>query len=288
MIKDNLGIKFFALILAILIWLQSVLVSEHRSIVSLPVNLRNMPQNITLENIPQNIPFTVRGKGLDILRLMLAKPRVNIDASGITPHTDIISLQNYAIDMPENMDVTLLGPAESDQLAIQADVFHQKVVGIEPVYADNYTQKRMKELRYSFTPDKVTIFGPKNKIQSISKIKTMPIEQEQISESRVSIELDVPDAQINVSEKTVLMNISGAQESSKVFTDIVLPGVYMQSRVAVRLSGPGSVLEKLSIQDIKAKVSAEADSDGFYGVELELPEGVNVIAITPNRVRRTP
>jgi len=287
MLKDNLGIRLFALFLAVLIWLQSVLVSEHRSVVSLPVNLRNMPQNITLESMPQKVPFTVKGKGLDIIRLMLAKPRVNIDASGITPYTDIISLQNYAIDIPENVDVTLLGPAESSQLAIQADVFHQKVVSIEPVFADVYTQNRMKELRYTFNPDRVTIFGPKSKIRGISSIKTQPIGQNVLSDARSSLDLDMPDTDINVSDKSVLLSISGTQESSRVFADIPIPGGFTPSRIAARISGPGAVLEKTTVAQIKAVVKPDADEQGMYQVELILPEGIRVLAITPNLVRKS-
>jgi YbbR domain-containing protein len=287
MLKDNLGIRLFALILAILIWLQSVLVSEHRSVVSLPVNLRNMPQNITLENLPQTVPFAVKGKGMDIIRLMLAKPRVSIDASGVTPYTDIISLQNYAIDMPDNVDVTLLGPAESDQLSIQADVFHQKVVGIELAYADIYTQNRLKELRYTLNPDKVTIFGPKGKIQNIKRIKTKPVTQDMLSDARHSLDLEIPDGDVNMSDKSILLSISGTQESSRVFTNIPVPAGYSPSRIAVRLSGPGAVLEKLSSNQIKAIINPEADEEGLFKIELSVPEGVQVLAATPDKVRKS-
>lgn len=287
MLKDNLGIRLFALMLAILIWLQSVLVSEHRSVISLPVNLRNLPQNITLENLPQTIPFAVKGKGMDIVRLMLAKPRVNIDASGITPYTDIISLQNYAIDIPENVDVTLLGPAESDQIAIQADVFHQKVVAIELTFADIYTQNRLKELRYTLNPDKVTIFGPKSKIQNIRRVKTKPVTQDMLSDARHSLDLDIPDLDVNMSDKSILLSISGTQESSRVFASVSVPSGYIPSTVAVRLSGSGTLLEKLRPDQIKASVKPLPDEVGFYGIEFSVPEGIQVTAVTPDRLRKS-
>ncbi|MCB5260813.1 MAG: CdaR family protein [Candidatus Cloacimonetes bacterium] len=286
MLKDNLGTRLFALLLALLIWLQSVLVSDHRSVVSLPVNLKNIPQNITLENLPQKIPFIVKGKGLDIIRLMLAKPRVNIDAGNITPNTDIISLQNYSIDIPENVEVSLLGPSESDNLAIQADVFHQKTVSIELQYEDAYTKEKMNELRYSLNPDKVTIFGPKSKIVGISKVKTLPIDNKVFNDSRIELELDLPDSEINVSDTRVLLSISGEQESSRVFTNISLPEGYSPSRVAARISGPGSVLENMKIDSIKVEIISEPDEDGLFKVELVLPEGVKALAITPDRVRK--
>ncbi|MFA7543262.1 MAG: hypothetical protein WCY84_02705, partial [Candidatus Cloacimonadaceae bacterium] len=70
MFKDNLTLRIVSLLFAIFIWLQSVLVSEQKSVVNLPINLMHVPQNITLENVPNKIPFQVKGKGLDIFRLL--------------------------------------------------------------------------------------------------------------------------------------------------------------------------------------------------------------------------
>ena len=70
MFRENNGLRIVALVLAAMIWLQSVLVSEQRSVVSLPINLLYVPQNITLEDIPESIPFSVKGKGQDILKMM--------------------------------------------------------------------------------------------------------------------------------------------------------------------------------------------------------------------------
>jgi len=90
MFKENLGLKLFALSLAILIWLQSVLVMEHKSKVNLPVRLNSLPADISLENMPTTIPFSVEGKGLDILRLAISRPVANIGCerafSGIRSH----------------------------------------------------------------------------------------------------------------------------------------------------------------------------------------------------------
>jgi YbbR domain-containing protein len=286
MLKDNLGIRLFALFLAIIIWLQSVLVSEQRTVVSLPVNLLNMPQSITLENIPDQVAFNVKGKGLDILRLAISKPKVSIDASDVTPYTDVISLQNYAIDIPENLNVSFLGPAESDKLAIQADVFHQKEVPVELVFDDPTTQTRLNEMRFTLSPQKVTVFGPRNKIRSIKSIKTQAVDQTMLIDARVTLDLELPDENVNASDKTVILSISGIRESTKVFTNIELPDIYTPTRVAIKLSGTESELDKLQHNQIKPVIDPEADENGFYKVNFELPEQIRVIAITPSKVRK--
>ncbi len=284
MFKDNLGVRLFALLLAMFLWLQSALVSEQRSVVSLPINLLSVPQNITLENFPSAIPFAVRGKGMDIIRLMIAKPRVNIDASKITPNTDVISLQDYSIDLPENINVTLLGPAESDQLTIQADVFHQKVVPVQIDFENAYTENRFSELRYNVSPDRVTIFGQKTRIRNVKAILTKKVDQDIFANDETELELRIP-TDITASQTKVLLSITGTDQATRVFPNIALPAGYIPSRVAVRLQAAAAIVDAISPNQIKAGVSDKADENGHFTVELTLPEGTEVIAITPSKVR---
>jgi hypothetical protein len=132
----------------------------------------------------------------------------------------------------------------------------------------------------------VTIFGPKSRINSISKIQSRAITLEMLSEARQYLELQIPDTDISASVKTVLLSISGAQESSKVFPNIALSRNYIPSMIAVKVSGSGAALDRLTIEQIKAEVSEEADENGLYKVNLVLPDDIQVIAITPDMVRK--
>ncbi|HPI25679.1 MAG TPA: YbbR-like domain-containing protein [Candidatus Cloacimonadota bacterium] len=246
MFRENNGLRIVALVLAAMIWLQSVLVSEQRSVVSLPINLLYVPQNITLEDIPESIPFSVKGKGQDILKMMLFKPKVNIDASKITQYSDILTLEDYSIDLPDNVNVTFLGPAQSDRIAIQADVFHQKVVPVVLDFSDDNSRERIRELNYTLDPDKLTIFGPKTRIKNIKSVRTKPISASDLAESQSKLELKLPEGDVSVSESSVLLTISGVQEETRVFPNIVLPGKYLPSMVAVKVRGEAAVLDRLN------------------------------------------
>jgi hypothetical protein len=52
------------------------------------------------------------------------------------------------------------------------------------------------------------------------------------------------------------------------------------------LSGPGAALDRLAGSQIKAVVSEEADEAGLFSVDLILPDDIQVIAITPDKVRK--
>lgn len=285
MFKENNGLRIVALVLAAMIWLQSVLVSEQRSVVSLPINLLYVPQNITLEDIPESIPFSVKGKGQDILKMMLFKPKVNIDASKITQYSDILTLEDYSIDLPDNVNVTFLGPAQSDRIAIQADVFHQKVVPVVLDFSDDNSRERIRELNYTLDPDKLTIFGPKTRIKNIKSVRTKPISASDLAESQSKLELKLPEGDVSVSESSVLLTISGVQEETRVFPNIVLPGKYLPSMVAVKVRGEAAVLDRLNEADIKASVAENTGEGAMLAVQISLPEGVELVAITPDKVR---
>ncbi len=286
MFRENLGIRIVAILLALLIWLQSVLVSEQKTVVELPVNLRFVPQNITLENFPERIPFNVKGKGQDILKMMISKPKVNIDASNITPYTDILNLDDYSIDLPENVNVSFLGPAQSDQIAIQADIFHQKVVPVVLDFEDDLSRERIKGMQYSLEPDKITIFGPKSRIGDISNISTQKVGSKELDNSLSELTLDLKDGEISASQSTVNLMISGMQESTRVFSNIWLAPGFVPSRVAVKVQGESKLLSGISPKDIKVSISSQSDESGMNTVEVELPEGLKLIAVTPNKVRQ--
>jgi hypothetical protein len=285
MFRENNGLRIVALVLAAMIWLQSVLVSEQRSVVSLPINLLYVPQNITLEDIPESIPFSVKGKGQDILKMMLFKPKVNIDASKITQYSDILTLEDYSIDLPDNVNVTFLGPAQSDRIAIQADVFHQKVVPVVLDFSDDNSRERIRELNYTLDPDKLTIFGPKTRVKNIKSVRTKPISASDLAESQSKLELKLPEGDVSVSESSVLLTISGVQEETRVFPNIVLPGKYLPSMVAVKVRGEAAVLDRLNEADIKASVAENTGEGAMLAVQISLPEGVELVAITPDKVR---
>lgn len=286
MFKENLGLKLFALSLAILIWLQSVLVMEHKSKVNLPVRLNSLPADISLENMPTTIPFSVEGKGLDILRLAISRPVANIDASGLSAGLDLISLQNYAINIPENNKVKILGPADNNKIAVQTDVLLKKSVSVKLAFKDRQAQSELKEYQYHISPEKVTLHGPKNKVQLVSQLHTEEITTDMLKQKIIELPLAPIDSDISLSESSVLLTISGSQESTKVVSNILLPDGYMLGSVAARIQGSAEDIKSLTAAKIKAIVSEEPDERDMYEIELEVPEGLRVLAITPNKVRK--
>jgi YbbR domain-containing protein len=267
---------------------QTILISEQKSVVNLPVNLKSIPKNVTLERLPQTIPFSVRGKGLDILKLRLSKTKVIIDASKVKPGTDIISLTDYTIDLPENINLNLIGPVNKQEIAIHADVFHQKKVSVVLSFADNYTKQRFSSLNYHIIPERVTIFGPKNKVETVQNVTTESISRDMLSERDFKLKLSPLSDDLSASEADVRVRVSSSYNTTKVFDDIpIVNGTgksYFPARVAVKISGDSDILKTVDARKIKITVSVDADAAGMYPLSVELPEGLELVAITPDKV----
>ncbi len=290
MFHENLGLKLFSLLMAVFIWVQSLLISEHRTVIDLPVALKDIPKNITLNSLPKSIPFAVRGKGLEIIKLKLSRTKINLDASKIRPGSEQLSLADYSIDLPENIQLTLLGPAEKQEIAVQADVFHQKKVPVELSFTDLYTRQRFANLNYQLIPDKLVVFGPKSKIQLIERLTTEEINRSQLSEREFVLKVNEPEKDVSLAVNSIRVRISSSFKTTRVFDSLPVFSTsgaeYFPSRVTLKLSGDSDLLNKLDPQSIKVLVGNEPDQNGLYQLSVEAPGETQVIGITPQKVRK--
>ena len=83
----------------------------------------------------------------------------------------------------------------------------------------------------------------------------------------------------------MLFRVKGLQEATRVFTNLPLPPKYLPGRVAVKLKAERSILDKISQRNIQIKVDENPNENGMHQVSIEVPENVQVIAITPDKVR---
>lgn len=289
MFRENLGLRIFAFLMAVFVWLQSQLVNEHRTEVNLPVNLKSIPKNITLEKLPQSIPFIVKGKGFDIIKLVLSHTKVSVDASKIQPGIELISLTDYTIDLPENVNVTLIGPADQQNIAVKADEFHQKRVPVKLSFDSTLTRQRFDTLKYSIYPERVTVFGPKNKVQAIQSVSTEFISRELSNKSEFILKLSSMGEDVSYSETQVRIKLSVDQSDTKVMDNIPIEcrvGEHcFPAKATVKVSGEVQALKNLNADMVMVTVSTERDASGLNKLDVKLPEGVELVAITPERVR---
>lgn len=103
--KHNLGLKILALVVAIIIWLQIILMDEHQSKVNLELRLVQSNTADTLRPQPKKILCQVQGKGLDILKLYFSNAYVEMNAADYWAGND----KNFRIiNVPDKIKVNII------------------------------------------------------------------------------------------------------------------------------------------------------------------------------------
>jgi hypothetical protein len=103
--KNNLGLKIFAVLVAVFIWLQVTLMTEQQSRVRLDLRLTNASREDSLLYAAAKVSSQVQGQGMDILKLLFSKAYVEMDARDLHAGND----RNFTLrDAPLNLDATVL------------------------------------------------------------------------------------------------------------------------------------------------------------------------------------
>ena len=287
--SEYLGLKIFAVALALLLWMQANLMSEHKTVLNLPVQFRNAPKDVSIKQKQEKIPYLVQGKGIDILRFLISKTHIIIDASKIKPGTDILALDDYRIDVPSGIDLKLIGPATGKEITIEADSYEQKQVPIELAFSDNYTRREFSTKRYLLQPETLEIYGTARILRNIEKIKTEEITREILSRGRFSIGLMSPQPEVSLSIKSIKISLLSEKNVNRVISGIKLNATggnkYFPDQVTIKVSGSEEALAAMNSGSLIAEVAATAESDGGYKVSVLLPGDVTLLDITPSRVR---
>ena len=101
----NLGIKIIALLVSVLIWVQITLMAEHETKVKLRMELSSdNPEQ--LDKTGTKVPFLVKGRGLDIVKLNYSQATVRIAASDFQEGND----KNFTVtNLPANHGLNIIG-----------------------------------------------------------------------------------------------------------------------------------------------------------------------------------
>lgn len=119
--RNNLNFKIIAIIVAIFIWLQITLISEHQSEVELDLRILNAGVADSLDNSRGKIKCLVEGSGMDLIKLRHSNAYIEMEARDIQAGND----QNFEPrDVPQNLKIAFMGvdPESAYKDASGADI----------------------------------------------------------------------------------------------------------------------------------------------------------------------
>lgn len=286
--NNKLGLKILAVCLALLIWLQITLRSQHRTVVNFPVVLVNLSPDVSLSKLPKTIPFDVRGTGIDLVKLYFSSTKVVIDAAKLRAGEEKLPLDDYNLrELPSNSNIEIFGPAVDREMTVSTDVMLYKNVRVTPAFENEATRVKFGQLDYIINPSSIKIHGPRRELNNLKSINTAPISMSMLDKKEFSIPISLNSSRISSSVLKVHVNRLPKQIQAKVFESIKIDSggrAIFPSTATIKVEGDPQIIKQLKTADFQIKAAKEADTEKMLKLEAILPQGIIKYEITPRKV----
>ncbi len=292
-LKKNKGLKFLALLLALATWL--AVGSEERTETSLQIalELANVPKNLIITNeIPSHIEVRVQGPRSVIRELTADKLHKQIDLAGAKAGTHTEILTPNALNFPRGVVVTRIRPTP---LSIELDQALIRRLDVNPIIKG--TPAPGFELgEIAITPREIMVRGPKQDIDKLKSINTIPIDINQLSSSATrDAELDLQNLPLTYldSQPLVAKITIKPKLQAKTFNNLIVvpygatgPLRLDPTKVSITVRGPVTNLENLRAEDIIPRINLKNLKAGLYEAKIavDLPHGLELLNISPEKL----
>jgi len=295
--KRRVIILSISFIFSVFIWLYINLSHDYVIDLSVPLNVKLSGKQALGNELPSAIDLTVKGKGWDLITLMLSKSAVfNLDLTNYKRDTRISTIQEIRnlLNIPTSISVINIYP---DTIEIAFDNLTEKMVrvrnGINVIPKENYVIIGNPQI----TPDSVKITGASSVISKIKYISTDNITLSDIN-ANITKTVRIRDTLQNIikiepKQVTVTFYVELAAEKEYDDVSVTITGIPEDKEVIVippkiKLTFRGGVeqLSNINTDNIRAKIdfkSIEKDSTGYIVPDIELPENINLIKYEPEQ-----
>lgn len=289
--KNNLTIKIFALIMAIILW--SYVMSEENPAITeefknIEVTLTNVAtlekQNlVVLEPNEPTVNVKVSGKRSDINKISEEDIIARVDLSGYQEGDRKVPVY---IDVPDEIKVVDYSPKE---ILFKFDKLVRKEMPIT-IETVGELAKDHSLSEPVIKPQSIYIEGPKTWVDSVSKVVAFVDVTNKANDINVTVPIRIVDNEGN--------DVRGVTKDQNV-VDVFIP-VYQSKTVPIKIQTHGRLPDNYEVLDISVdpssvKIQGKKDllkdinslntkpidinsliEDNIVSVELELPEGVSL------------
>ena len=292
-LKKNKGLKFFALLLALVAWL--ALGSEERTETSLQMVLEitNLPKNIMIINeIPSQLEIRVQGPRSVIRELSTEKLHKQIDLAGAKPGSRSEIFTPGGLNFPRGVVVTRIRPSA---VTIELDQALIRRLEVQPVIKGS-PAPGFEVGEVAISPKEVLLRGPQNEINQLKYVNTIPIDISQLSSSvSKDVELDFQNLALTYldSQPLIAKITIKPKLDTKTYHNIIIvpigstgPLKLDPTKVSITVRGPITNLELLRPEDISAQINLKNLKPGLYEakVAVSLPDGLEVTKVAPEKI----
>ena len=195
-IFHNFGLKLFALILAVGLWLAVARDPISEVAVNVPIEFQNIPENLEInsENVP-SAQVRVRGPARLVRQLRVNDVHVQVDLADARPGERTFDLSARQIREPRDLEVVQVVPS---QFHISFDTRSSREVEVRPRVTGNFASG-LRIAKVVAEPKVITITGPSTRVEKVDAASTDPIDASGVISSQTfSTNIYVADPLIQV------------------------------------------------------------------------------------------
>jgi YbbR domain-containing protein len=293
--------KLVALVMALLLWFHVATDKTYDHTEAFTLGIINIPESLILaEELPSQVSVTIRGKGKELLKLLMAEKRsINLDAQEFNRGETDHQVKPEQIPIPEGLELRVINILPPRNLKIRLDYPMEKSLRVQPnvkiLPAEGF--ELVGEVHYS--PKEVTISGPRMWVRGLTVINT----QEKVVEyasSAVSDQVDLilPEGYnliLSTTKVSFSQNIEMTVErriSNLPAQSINIPkprkAMLEPDSISLIISGAESVVREIDPAEIKVTVDCSGvkrQETAKRPVLVRLPDRVNLKKTEPDSVR---
>jgi hypothetical protein len=288
----NFPLKITALTLALLLWFHVATNRVYDFDTQLAFGAAPLPESFALtEPLPDRIRVRMSGTGKELIRLLWEEGAAQIVLEPWMDTALVVTPGRLLLAMGADIEVKqVLDPSI---ISVHVDTVIQvaKVVRFQGEYATAAGKSLVRAPM--LVPDQVTLTGPRLLVEAVTSISTTATDVQMLEEdTEREVELELGDS----------YNVSAVPERVSIRFEVApsvrreLPGIPIQlppgwssdpKTVTFSVAGAEERLSSLGAEYYRAAVTVSPGSprDTLLSVEATVPPLVEILAVTPDRVR---
>ncbi len=297
---QNVWFKLVAIVMALFLWFHVATDKMYEHTERFPLEVFNFPEGLILaEKLSEQVDVTIRGKGKELLKLLLAeKKSLKIDAQEFKRGETKYVIKPEQIPIPEGLELRVTNILPPKNLKISLDFPTEKKVKVQPhikiLSAEGFEQ--VGEVHYN--PKEVVISGPRMWVRGLKVIHTQEtvIEnaQEPVSDQ---VDLVLPEGyNLSLSSKRIDFSVNIERIVEREIFNLPVGLVNIPQReeiilepdsINVTISGAESVVNQMSPDKIKVTVNCAKTKEKEtvkLPVLVKLPAKVELKKIEPDSI----
>lgn len=295
--KKNFNIILIAVLFSAILWISITLSDEYYSTYKVPLRVIDAPTGYTVASeLPSDILIKIKGIGWRLTGLSLgSESHFNVSAKNDSGKI----LSNLFANIVENQwlssDISVID-ISPDTVSFIIERIINKKVPVKPELDITFKPGFGLGSKLTVNPDTVTVFGPKNIINSLEEIRTSPIELTRLdTRTKVKAGFNNNKIRTDISSVEVLLDVQRIVDKTidNIRVDIIdVPSdrdvVLLPNTVSCIVKGGVNILGKLKLDDFNAYIHYKdvlLDTLGSVRPVIELPENVELISQRPDRLR---